>query len=165
MAEKALVPLEQKQVVFYNDEKTAVLVEEDGRREVYVPLRQLRDLLGVSYQGQIRRINEDPVLAKKVKGVNITFTPSGARGGGPQTTNCLPLDYLIRYQRECFKVLKEAFVEGRLTADAERWIVAVGFHANYELEMRQEFEKAISDTVILPESIVDVICQIENEGS
>ncbi len=138
MTKKALVPLEQKQVVFYDDEITAVLVEEDGRQEVYISLRQLCDLLGVSYQGQIRRINDDPVLAKKVKGVNITFTPSGGRGGGPQKTNCLPLDYLngwlfginanrvkddvrsrlILYQEKSYKVLAEAFREGRLTADA-----------------------------------------------
>ncbi|MFQ5433838.1 MAG: hypothetical protein ACE5FD_03090 [Anaerolineae bacterium] len=36
-------------------------------------------------------------------------------------------------------------------ADAERWVVAMGFHAYYELGMRPEFEKAITRTVILPE--------------
>jgi hypothetical protein len=135
---KSLVPIEQKQVVFYDDEITAVLVEEGGRQEVYVSLRQMCDLLGVSYQGQIRRINDDPVLARQVKGVNITFTPSGGRGGGLQMTNCLPLDYLngwlfginanrvkeevrsrlIIYQEKCYKVLAEAFREGRLTTDS-----------------------------------------------
>ena len=137
MTESSLVPIEQKQVIFYDDEITAVLVEEGGRREVYVSLRQLCDLLGVSYQGQIRRINDDPVLAGQVKGVNITFTPSGGRGGGAQVTNCLPIDYLngwlfginanrvkkevrerlIIYQEKCYKVLAEAFREGRLTTD------------------------------------------------
>ncbi len=135
MSEQALVPVEQKQVIFYDDEITAVLVEEEGRQEVYVSLRQLCDLLGVSYQGQIRRINDDPVLARQVKGVNITFTPSGGRGGGSQMTNCLPLDYLngwlfginanrvkeeirdnlIRYQRECYRVLADAFLPPNLT--------------------------------------------------
>ncbi len=57
--------------------------------------------------------------------------------GGAQATGMLPLDYisgflfginadrvkpdvrerLIQYQRECYKVLSEAFTEGRLTAD------------------------------------------------
>jgi hypothetical protein len=60
-----------------------------------VSLRQMCDLLGISYQGQMRRIKDDPVLAKQVKGVNITFTPSGGRVGGTQTTNCLPIDYPI----------------------------------------------------------------------
>lgn len=137
MTDKALASIEQKQVLFYDDEITAVLVEESGQREVYVSLRQLCDLLGVSYQGQIRRINDDPVLSKQVKGVNVTFTPSGGRGGGSQTTNCLPIDYLngwlfginakrvkeevrerlILYQENCYKVLAEAFREGQLTAD------------------------------------------------
>ncbi|MFO7683591.1 MAG: phage antirepressor N-terminal domain-containing protein [Chloroflexota bacterium] len=137
MANKALVPAVQKEVVFYEDMITAVSVEEKGEREVYVSIRQMCELLGVSYQGQIRRINDDPVLSKQVKGVNITFTPSSSRGGGAQETNCLPLDYLngwlfginakrvkeevrerlILYQERCYKVLAEAFQEGRLTAD------------------------------------------------
>ena len=138
MANKALVPAVQKEVVFYEDMITAVLLEEKGEREVYVSIRQMCELLGVSYQGQIRRINDDPVLSKQVKGVNITFTPSNSRaGGGAQETNCLPLDYLngwlfginakrvkeevrerlILYQERCYKVLAEAFQEGRLTAD------------------------------------------------
>ncbi len=137
MAEKTLVPTAQKEVVFYEDMITAVSVEEGGKQEVYVSIRQICELLGVSYQGQIRRINDDPVLSKQVKGVNITFTPSGGRGGGAQETNCLPLDYLngwlfginanrvkkevrerlILYQERCYKVLAEAFSEGRLTDD------------------------------------------------
>ena len=132
----ALVPVEHKTVIFYEDLITAVLVEENGEQEVYVSIRQMCELLGVAYQGQMRRINDDPVLSKKVKGVNITFTPSpGGRGGGTQVTNCLPLDYLngwlfginakrvkeqvrerlILYQERCYKVLADAFVDGRLT--------------------------------------------------
>src|SRR5688500_4893221 len=92
--EKALVPVEQKQVVFYDDEITAVLVQGEEKQITYVSIRQMCELLDVSYQGQMRRINDDPVLSKQVKGVNITFTPLGGRGGGTHTTNCLPLDYL-----------------------------------------------------------------------
>ena len=64
--------------------------------------------------------------------MTVTVTP-----GGRQEMFCLPLDYLsgwlfgmnadrvnpeirdrlIQYQRECYKVLAEAFSEGRLTAD------------------------------------------------
>jgi hypothetical protein len=134
--EKALIPIEQREVVFYNDVIDVVQVKGDQGVQVYVSVRQICDLLGVSYQGQIRRINDDPVLAKKVKGVNITFTPSpGQPGGGPQITNCLPVDYLngwlfginanrvkpevrerlIIYQEKCYQVLSEAFREGRLT--------------------------------------------------
>lgn len=135
--QQALIPSEQKQVLFYDDEITAVLVQRTDGPEIYVSVRQMCDLLGVSYQGQIRRINDDPVLSKQLKGVNITFTPSGGRGGGAQETNCLPLDYLngwlfginpnrvkaeirdrlILYQEKCFKVLADAFRERRLTTD------------------------------------------------
>jgi ferritin-like metal-binding protein YciE len=80
----------------------------------------------------------DAVLAEEAKGVGVTTTPSASGvGGGRQEMLALPLDYvsgflfginagrvkedvrdrLIRYQRECYKVLAEAFQEGRLTAD------------------------------------------------
>lgn len=127
-----LVPVEQKQVVFYDDEITAVLVNLQGKQEIYVPIRPICDFLGVAWDPQRRRINRDPVLSSEVKGVTVTVTP-----GGRQEMVCLPLDYisgflfgisasrvkedvrerLIRYQRECYKVLAEAFQEGRLTAD------------------------------------------------
>jgi hypothetical protein len=136
VSDKALVPIEQKQVVFYDDEITAVLVQFDGEEKVYVPVRPICEFLGVSWTGQLRRINRDAVLTEEVRSVNVTFTePNRTR---QIAMHCLPLDYisgflfginpertkpeikdkLIRYQRECFKVLAEAFVEGRLTTDA-----------------------------------------------
>lgn len=87
---------------------------------------------------QYRRISRDAVLAESVQGVAVTTTPSAdGRGGGLQEMLCLPLKFLpgwlfginadrvkselrekiVRYQRECYDVLAEAFVEGRLTAD------------------------------------------------
>lgn len=139
MTNAALVPIEQKEVVFYEDMITAVQVRVEQGIQVYVSIRQMCDLLGVTYQGQIRRISDDPVLSKQVKGVNITFTPLQGQGGGPQITNCLPIDYLngwlfginanrvkpeirerlIIYQEKCYKVLTEAFREGRLTTAPE----------------------------------------------
>lgn len=135
MTDKALVPIEQKQVVFYDDEITAVLVQIAGDEKVYVPLRPVCDFLGVSWTGQRRRINRDAVLSEEIRSVNVTFTePARTR---QISMLCLPLDFvsgflfginpertkpeikdkLIRYQRECYKVLAEAFQEGRLTAD------------------------------------------------
>jgi hypothetical protein len=137
---KALVPVQQKQVEFYGDKIMAVLVEKGRQEMIYVPLRHMCDLLGVSYQGQIRRIKEDAVLARKLAGVNITFTPDPETGGGgTQIVNCIPLSYLngwlfginarrvkeevrerlILYQEKCYEVLAEAFQEGRLTADPD----------------------------------------------
>lgn len=128
----ALVTIEQKQVVFYDDEITVVLAETGGKQEIFVPIRPICNFLGVAWDPQRRRIYRDLVLSQEVKGVTVTVTP-----GGRQEMVCLPLDYLsgflfgisasrvkeeirdrlVRYQRECYKVLAEAFQEGRLTAD------------------------------------------------
>ncbi|MFQ5434866.1 MAG: phage antirepressor N-terminal domain-containing protein [Anaerolineae bacterium] len=130
--EKGLAVVEQKHVEFYGDEVLAVRIE-DG--SVLIPVRPICDLLGVDWSAQRQRINRDPVLQEEMKSVNVTVSDSY------RTVNrellSLPLDYisgflfginanrvkpelkerLIRYQRECYKVLAEAFNEGRLTAD------------------------------------------------
>jgi hypothetical protein len=80
---------------------------------------------------QYRRIQRDEVLSEAIKGVTITVTPSAGKRstGGPQETLCLPLNLipgwlfgiqtgrvkeeirpkLIRYRRECFQALWDAF--------------------------------------------------------
>jgi hypothetical protein len=138
MVDKALVPAVQKEVVFYEDVVTAVLVTVDKEEQIYVPIRPICDYLGLDWSAQYRRINRDPVLSEAVQGVAITTTPSSdGRGGGLQEMSCLPLKFLpgwlfgvsasrvkadlrekiIRYQRESYDVLWEAFQEGRLTSD------------------------------------------------
>lgn len=124
MSDSALVPLEQKAVIFYDDEVTAVLADEGGRQQIYVPVRPLCDYLGLNWSGQQQRINRDPVLSD-VKGVCVIHTP-----GGSQEMLCIPLDFLngwlfgvsasrvkesirerlITYQRECYRVLADAFL-------------------------------------------------------
>jgi len=131
----ALVPVEQKQVLFYDDQITAVIVQRAEAQQVYVPLRPLCGFLGVAWTAQRQRILRDPVLSEVMTPVIVTITGSGQQ----VETLCLPLDYLngwlfginatrvkdevrnrlIRYQRECYKVLAEAFQEGRLTADPD----------------------------------------------
>lgn len=131
--QKALVPVEQKQVVFYDDQVTAVLVEGTAGQHVFVPIRPICDFLGVAWTAQRQRILRDPVLAEELTPVIVTITGTGQQ----VETLCLPLDYLsgwlfginatrvnpearerlIRYQRECYKALAEAFQEGRLTID------------------------------------------------
>jgi len=139
MADNALVPVEQKQVLFYDDEITAVLVQMDDEQQVYIPLRPICEYLGLDWSAQTRRIRRDPVLSKWATFVAITATnPEKAQKGGNPNMLCLPLDYLngflfgvsasrvkedlrervILYQERCYKVLTEAFQEGRLTADA-----------------------------------------------
>jgi hypothetical protein len=133
MAESStLVPVEQKEVEFYGDDIIAVRMA-DGT--IHVPVRPICDLLGVTWAAQYRRVNRDAVLAEEMQSIAVT-----TREGDRMVTRnmqCLPLDYVsgflfginadrvkpelkdrvIRYQRECHKVLAEAFREGRLTAD------------------------------------------------
>ena len=138
MTDKALVPIVQKEVIFYEDVITAVQVTVNEQEQIYVPVRPICDYLGLDWSAQYRRINRDPVLSDVIQGVAITTTPSSdGRGGGLQEMSCLPLKFLpgwlfgvsanrvksemrekiIRYQRESYDVLWEAFQEGRLTAD------------------------------------------------
>jgi hypothetical protein len=125
--EKALIPVEQKSVDFYGDEIMTVLVEEDDRRQIFIPVRPICDYLGLSWSGQRERINRDPVLSDVSRFVRVTRTNS--QGGNPNVT-ALPLEYLngflfgvnanrvkeeirdnlIRYQRECYRVLADAFL-------------------------------------------------------
>jgi hypothetical protein len=131
MAEStALVPVEQKEVEFYEDTIVAVRLT-DG--SIQVPIRPICDNLGVTLAGQRERINRDPVLSEEVTSVSVTLTQQA------REMLCLPLkfipgwlfgisanrvkpglrDRIIRYQRECYDVLWEAFEEGRLTTTGE----------------------------------------------
>lgn len=132
MADEALVPIEQKQVIFYEDEITAVWVDAAEERGIYVPVKQLCEHMGVAWPPQYRRIQRDEVLSAAATSITVTVTESGQRGA----VVCLPLKYIpgflfgitasrvkpalrdkiIRYRRECFDVLAEAFQDGRLTA-------------------------------------------------
>ena len=85
-SEKALVPVEEKEVEFYGDEVTAVRAA-DGI--VYIPVRPICRLLGLNWDGQRRRILRDPVLAEEVKGVVVSTTP-----GGRQEMLCLPAAFI-----------------------------------------------------------------------
>ena len=127
-----LVPVEQKEVEFYGDEIIAVRT---GDSMVHIPIRPICELLGVDWSAQRRRINRDTVLSEEMRSVAVTTT-EGERLV-TREMQCLPLDYIsgflfginadrvkpelkervVRYQRECYKVLADAFREGRLTAD------------------------------------------------
>lgn len=136
MTEKAIEPIEQKTVLFYDDEITAVRLS-DG--SVYIPIRPLCEILGVAWNGQYERIQRDPVLSSVLMSVRVTRTDIEPSSRRPlqSDVSCLPLEYLngwmfginanrvkaelrdriIRYQRECYKVLHEAFQDRRLATD------------------------------------------------
>jgi hypothetical protein len=130
---KDLVPIEEKYVDFYGDALTAALVQEKDEARVYVPVRPICENLGLAWPSQYSRIKRDAVLSEAATSVTVTVTEAGQRGA----MICLPLKYLpgwlfgvsvkrirpelqekiIRYQREAYDVLWEAFQEGRLTAE------------------------------------------------
>ena len=134
MSENALTPVEQKEVLFYDDQITAVRLTDNT---IYVPVRPICDALGINWAGQRQRINRDPVLADELKPC-VVVTHTQGQPDQRRDVMCLPLkfipgwlfginanrvkselrDKIIRYQRECHDVLAEAFMEGRLTADA-----------------------------------------------
>lgn len=130
--DSTLVPVEERTVVFYDDELTAVLVRVGGDDQVFIPVRPLCDNLGVSWSAQYRRLSRDPVLSEVQATVAVTATDGRVR-----QQVCLPLDYLngwlfgvsadrvkpeirerlIRYQKECYRALARAFVKEPSTSD------------------------------------------------
>ena len=124
--EKAMVPVEEQTVLFYEDEITVVVVGADGAEQlIYVPLRPICEYLGIDWSSQRRRITNDPVLSRRARSVAVTATEAGGR----REMTCLPLDYLngwlfgvstnrikddsirerlIRYQDECYSVLAKS---------------------------------------------------------
>ena len=134
--DKALVAVEQKEVEFYEDKVIAVRAEDSN---VYIPVRPICDLLGVAWAGQYERLKRNEVLSELLMSVSVTLTDIDPSSRRPRTSEmiCLPLDYIagflfginasrvkpefkervLLYQRECYKVLAEAFQEGRLTSE------------------------------------------------
>lgn len=122
--EKTLVPVEQREIDFYGDEITAVLVEEGDRQMVFIPIRPICDYLGLNWSGQRQRIQRDPILGEVSSECVIHSQGQGRR------MLCLPLDYLngwmfsinadrvkedirnnlLRYQRDCYRALADAFL-------------------------------------------------------
>lgn len=123
---KTIVPVEQKMVSFYDDEIIAVRLPDDV---VYVPLRPICDLIGVDWGGQAKKVNNDPILSQTIASVEITLRVDDARKQITSKMTCIPLDYLngwlfginanrvkesireslMRYQKDCYRVLFDAF--------------------------------------------------------
>jgi len=169
MEQKALTPIEEQKVDFYGDEITTALVEVEGQAVMYIPLRPICEYLGLSWSGQRERTIRDPVLSQEVKFVRVTRTNLG---GNPEIL-CLPVDFLngwlfginasrvkpehqekvIRYQRECYRVLREAFNPQPLTdldleqtqaTQALEQIKATGLAVAKLAEQQIEMEKRLT---------------------
>jgi len=175
MAEITVQVVEQKTVIFYEDEITAVVVDEGGRREVYVPLRPICDYLGLDWSAQYRRLNRDEVLSEVTQGVAVTATP-----GGKQEMVCLPLKYLngwlfgvnatrvkddlrarvLRYQRECYDVLAQAFQSTAARPETSSTLIQVRELGRAIMQMAEEqieFERRLTLTEGRLDKAADVV--------
>jgi len=108
-----------------------LLVEINGQRQIYVPIRPLCNYLGLDWSAQLQRMKRDEVLAESMTSVVITPTLVSERQCYNQryTLVCLELemlpgwlfgistsrvrpdlqDKIKRYRRECYRVLWQAF--------------------------------------------------------
>ena len=130
MSDKALVPVEQKQVEFYGDELVAVRADDS---QIYVAIGQMCNALGLDRASQVRRIRNDEVLADGYQGsVKLTYPDGGTQPSGVLRVDLIPLwltgirlkavrddirPKLERFKKEAAKVLWQAFQEGRLTTE------------------------------------------------
>jgi hypothetical protein len=165
---KSLVPLEQRQITFYEDEITAVVVDVDGQKEVYIPLRPICEFLGLSWPSQRNRINRDAVLSETVENISVFVTNTQGQSQHREMLS-LPLDFvngflfginasrvkpelkerLIQYQRECYRILSEAFQETSEVSPAMSTLVQVREMGRAIMQMAQEqieFERRLTTT-------------------
>ena len=178
--EQALVPVEERIVEFYGDEIKGVRVTRSpsGRSEFFVPLRPLCDYLGITYTGQRERIERDPVLSSKLASVIIDTA------GGPQEMQCLLLDYLngwlfginanrinpknrervIRYQEECYVVLRDAF-QGTRAGDPLAQVEQLGQALITLAREQREFNSRLEGTEERVEEIGRRLVAVENRVS
>jgi len=159
--EQALVPVEERTVVFYDAEiKSVVVAMADAQPLVFAPVRPLCDFLGVGWSGQLRRINNDPVLSHVIRQVELN-TP-----GGKHSMQCVPLDYLngwlfsinanrvkdeirdrlVRYQRECYLVLRDAFQDPSVTTHPLAQVEQMGLAIVRMAREQMEFDRRLVST-------------------
>ncbi len=152
--------IEQKRVLFQEREITAVLVQdENGRENVFVPLRPLVEGMGLDWSAQRKRIKKNPVLNEVCHSVAVTATEKGVGKGG-RTVLCIPISHLngflfginadrvrgdirpllIEYQRNCYRVLFDAF---NGIESMRRFYTAVGYDEKW---VSQRIEKHRSFT-------------------
>src|SRR5256885_10523763 len=104
---------------------------------MYVPIKAISNYLGLAWSGQFERIQRNPVLSEVAELIRVTRMKSESRRGNPDNI-CLPIEYLngwlfgiqasrikpelrekvIRYQRDCYRVLWEAFNPQALTSSS-----------------------------------------------
>src|SRR6266705_755122 len=86
--QRALEPLIQEDVPFYDHTITAVRLE-DGR--IAVVLRWICEVLKLDPQGQVQRIQRTPAIAGELLRVKVQPRQTGSKGGGKQIMPVLTL--------------------------------------------------------------------------
>lgn len=117
----AILPVEQRTVEFYGSELVAM---RDHQGTIWVPLRRLCEAIGVAFNTQQRKIQDDPVM-----GESLISMPVVLADGRTFEMECLALKYvrawlfginanrvkadirerLLAYQREVIEVIDRAF--------------------------------------------------------
>ncbi len=130
MTTSKLIPIKQTLVPFYDDELIALTI---ANGDVMIPIRPLCELLGVDPRSQQRRIQRDPVLHDVCKPCEVVTASQGQPAQRREMT-CVPLEFLngwlfgiaasrvkpelqekiVRYQRECYRVLSESFQQQKV---------------------------------------------------
>ncbi len=177
---KTMKPAEQRSVTFYGDEITAVRLE-DGT--IYVPIRPLCQRLGIDWAAQRQRIMRDAVLSGETMSVVIITTDIEPGSRRPRTSEmtCLPLDYLngwlfginanrvkvelrervIQYQKECYRVLSEAFQEGRLSTEFSALLETADPEAVQAYQMALAVVKLARQQIMVQAEVADNKRRIE----
>ena len=143
-----LSPIEQKQIEFQGSEVTAVMVQdENGRENVYIPLKPLVEGIGLSWSGARERIKRNPILNDVCISIRVTRIEMG-RGKGAREFLSIPISHLngflfgvnanrvkleirpllLEYQAKCYEVLFDAF---NGTESMIRFYEAVGYDGKW----------------------------------
>lgn len=130
-------PIEQKSIEFYGETLIAL---RDTQGTIWLPIRRLCEAIGVTLQGQLDRVERDPVLKEETQSVSVTLTD-----GRVFEMSCLPLKYvrawlfginasrvrpqvrdkLIQYQREVIEIIDRHFSRPVPTGMDERIMEAM----------------------------------------
>jgi hypothetical protein len=180
----ALVPVEEREVQFYDDRIVAVSVDVAGRRQVYVPLRPIVEALGLNWSGQLQRLRRDSVLNEVSRFVCVTHTDS--TGGDPEVV-AIPIEFLngwlfgvsasrvkeelrekvLRYQKECYRILWQTFNgsdDGAVALAQVRGLaLAVAQLAQDQLRTREDVEMNFQALVSLNRRISDLEVHVYGE--
>src|SRR5579859_175940 len=160
MEEKALVSTSTHEIDFYGDLLVIALIEDTA----YVALKPITDFLGLDWASQRQRVQRDEVMKEESKLVVTTGADQRQR-----EMFSLPLEYLpgwlfginasrvkpelkekvIRYQRECFRILWQAFQSRAATPDVIPQLVSDQAETRARVENVEQDVKAMK--VILSE--------------